>query len=128
MVLCLFFFLMIRLPPRSTRTDTLFPYTTLFLSQGDHLRDRPEHRIELRKRTAADDRDPSLQNIVERRQKPAQKFIRGNGVGPVDDLDERSVEINEQARAIEKRRGWTRKDARIGTDRHQTPFAVIDSG
>src|SRR3546814_11877100 len=26
------FFLMIRLPPRSTRTDTLFPYTTLFRS------------------------------------------------------------------------------------------------
>src|SRR3546814_15632164 len=36
-VLCLFlvytlFFLMIRRPPRSTRTDTLFPYTTLFRS------------------------------------------------------------------------------------------------
>src|SRR3546814_12628120 len=31
-----FFFLMIRRPPRSTRTDTLFPYTTLFRS----------HRIE----------------------------------------------------------------------------------
>src|SRR3546814_9537050 len=28
----LFFFLMIRPPPRSTRTDTLFPYTTLFRS------------------------------------------------------------------------------------------------
>src|SRR3546814_11564111 len=28
------FFLMIRRPPRSTRTDTLFPYTTLFRSQG----------------------------------------------------------------------------------------------
>src|SRR3546814_5342402 len=31
------FFLMIRRPPRSTRTDTLFPYTTLFrsaLAQG----------------------------------------------------------------------------------------------
>src|SRR3546814_14467371 len=30
---------MIRRPPRSTRTDTLFPYTTLFRSQravGDH--------------------------------------------------------------------------------------------
>src|SRR3546814_3958737 len=25
---------MIRLPPRSTRTDTLFPYTTLFRSAG----------------------------------------------------------------------------------------------
>src|SRR3546814_10155967 len=31
MCLC-FFFLMIRRPPRSTRTDTLFPYTTLFRS------------------------------------------------------------------------------------------------
>src|SRR3546814_17394377 len=27
------FFFMIRRPPRSTRTDTLFPYTTLFRSQ-----------------------------------------------------------------------------------------------
>src|SRR3546814_20805986 len=26
------FFLMVRRPPRSTRTDTLFPYTTLFRS------------------------------------------------------------------------------------------------
>src|SRR3546814_2484337 len=33
---CLFFFfLMIRRPPRSTRTDTLFPYTTLFRSLGE---------------------------------------------------------------------------------------------
>src|SRR3546814_19297954 len=31
-----FFFLMIRLPPRSTRTDTLFPYTTLFRSPHSH--------------------------------------------------------------------------------------------
>src|SRR3546814_2782359 len=29
---------MIRRPPRSTRTDTLFPYTTLFRSRGDLLR------------------------------------------------------------------------------------------
>src|SRR3546814_9802523 len=28
------FFLMLRRPPRSTRTDTLFPYTTLFRSAG----------------------------------------------------------------------------------------------
>src|SRR3546814_7190476 len=33
MVLFGFFFLMIRRPPRSTRTDTLFPYTTLFRSR-----------------------------------------------------------------------------------------------
>src|SRR3546814_14947680 len=36
MYLCRFslFFLMLRRPPRSTRTDTLFPYTTLFRSAG----------------------------------------------------------------------------------------------
>src|SRR3546814_6616928 len=33
-VLLLFFVLMIRRPPRSTLTDTLFPYTTLFRSEG----------------------------------------------------------------------------------------------
>src|SRR3546814_18713684 len=32
----LIFVLMIRLPPRSTRTDTLFPYTTLFRSIVAH--------------------------------------------------------------------------------------------
>src|SRR3546814_10522340 len=31
---------MIRRPPRSTRTDTLFPYTTLFRSARDHARHR----------------------------------------------------------------------------------------
>src|SRR3546814_10178718 len=39
----LFFFLLIRRPPRSTRTDTLFPYTTLFrllvLEQGKVARE-----------------------------------------------------------------------------------------
>src|SRR3546814_19853381 len=41
--LFLFFFLMIRRPPRSTRTDTLFPYTTLFRSAADRYAaaDRP---------------------------------------------------------------------------------------
>src|SRR3546814_6589841 len=31
-IVIILFFLMIRRPPRSTRTDTLFPYTTLFRS------------------------------------------------------------------------------------------------
>src|SRR3546814_18934879 len=34
MFLYFFFFLMIRRPPRSTRTYTLFPYTTLFRSSS----------------------------------------------------------------------------------------------
>src|SRR3546814_6259091 len=39
---------MIRRPPRSTRTDTLFPYTTLFRSLGDifpDARDSPDVRL-----------------------------------------------------------------------------------
>src|SRR3546814_18831080 len=33
---------MLRRPPRSTRTDTLFPYTTLFRSLREELGDRAE--------------------------------------------------------------------------------------
>src|SRR3546814_2552648 len=33
--MCCIFFLMIRRPPRSTRTDTLFPYTALFRSAAE---------------------------------------------------------------------------------------------
>src|SRR3546814_11745795 len=38
------FFLMIRRPPRSTRTDTLFPYTTLFRSPMTPARPRVKAR------------------------------------------------------------------------------------
>src|SRR3546814_2039767 len=61
----LVFFLMIRRPPRSTRTDTLFPYTTLFRSLdralGELLLDRLQRRARTRdaaralKRRAGDD-------------------------------------------------------------------------
>src|SRR3546814_4560352 len=37
MFVIVIFFLMIRRPPRSTRTDTLFPYTTLFRSIAVHM-------------------------------------------------------------------------------------------
>src|SRR3546814_2988575 len=44
LICCVFivFFLMIRRPPRSTRTDTLFPYTTLFRSM-----ERPAEALRL---------------------------------------------------------------------------------
>src|SRR3546814_19356146 len=41
------FFLMIRRPPRSTRTDTLFPYTTLFRSQVGVQLGEPPQEIDL---------------------------------------------------------------------------------
>src|SRR3546814_4816425 len=62
----MFFFLMIRRPPRSTRTDTLFPYTTLFRSQAppDRARDdgylRPARRADRHVRIHEGDADARL--------------------------------------------------------------------
>src|SRR3546814_4474753 len=47
-----FFFLMIRRPPRSTRTDTLFPYTTLFRSCGNAADGHGGRRLRLRRHVA----------------------------------------------------------------------------
>src|SRR3546814_8492973 len=44
----MFFFLRKRRPPRSTRTDTLFPYTTLFRSTLIPVRRRAATFVELR--------------------------------------------------------------------------------
>src|SRR3546814_10088905 len=75
---------MIRRPPRSTRTDTLFPYTTLFRStighadgEGDHRgergpgevrllsRHRPHDRIHLpRTRARSEEHTSELQSLM----------------------------------------------------------------
>src|SRR3546814_2910805 len=44
-MLYIFFFLRLRQPPRSTRTDTLFPYTSLFRSEGHTI---PPHTVNYR--------------------------------------------------------------------------------
>src|SRR3546814_13255980 len=53
---CIFFFVMTRRPPRSTRTDTLFPYTSLFRSLPLHRtrRGRPGHSRGDRRRPRRD--------------------------------------------------------------------------
>src|SRR3546814_14485624 len=42
---------MIRRPPRSTRTDTLFPYTTLFRSGGKAGKKATQRNAQLRSRS-----------------------------------------------------------------------------
>src|SRR3546814_5334258 len=61
----IFFFLMIRRPPRSTRTDTLFPYTTLFRSEQRHL-DRQAHVwfAQLRLHGAVCERDHAVDHAL----------------------------------------------------------------
>src|SRR3546814_7526178 len=74
--LYIFYFLMIRRPPRSTRTDTLFPYPTLFRSRFQrafgllHLVDQfvESHRLSLFMRLrAASRRRRALFSPVRRR-------------------------------------------------------------
>src|SRR3546814_16705507 len=60
-ILC-FFFLMIRRPPRSTRTDTLFPYTTLFRSDGRVVSARRTVRVKRRNSLAVG--VDELRNVV----------------------------------------------------------------
>src|SRR3546814_3170492 len=57
------FFLMIRRPPRSTRTDTLFPYTTLFRS-----RDQPQIFVTAMILDEVDDLAPRIPFLVEQLQ------------------------------------------------------------
>src|SRR3546814_12417884 len=63
-------FLMIQRPPRSTRTDTLFPYTTLFRSQS-------------RDRTTWD--DPSKRSVTEAAAKYTESQLDGMVSGDVRD-------------------------------------------
>src|SRR3546814_3853736 len=71
---------MIRRPPRSTRTDTLFPYTTLFRSQGRH-HIRPYAGRRLGSAFQHGLRLPAVRFTLFRQQfPPAQHFPHGGAV------------------------------------------------
>src|SRR3546814_16408121 len=83
-----FFFLMIRRPPRTTRTDTLFPYTTLFRSplRTEHFQQcvydivalfGPDRRAFL-PRAAADHRAAGRAQILT---KPAGRALSESSLG-----------------------------------------------
>src|SRR3546814_9181030 len=80
---------MIRRPPRSTRTDTLFPYTTLFRSDDFGFDDRAARflRAEIGARQEDHaDREPVGQRLVSR---------RGDRI-----VEERGRQIEMQPRAV----------------------------
>src|SRR3546814_13756695 len=98
---CIVFFLMIRLPPRSTRTDTRFPYTTLFRSARRRSANadagsRPvcsaiaQPRLVLAEVGRAADLLLQLQDAVD------QRFGRRRAAGyvDVDRLDRKSTRLN----------------------------------
>src|SRR3546814_6462578 len=59
------FFLIIRRPPISTRTDTLFPYTTLFRSQADEAsRQTPSEQSRVKNARAAQSQLRVIETVV----------------------------------------------------------------
>src|SRR3546814_11060387 len=98
-----FFFLMIRRPPRSTRPDTLFPYTTLFRSpQPDHDHgDGPRLEAQRAARPAARPRRVLrlVSPFVGARVGPRPSS--GSGRGPHGELDEpRSEEHTSELQSL----------------------------
>src|SRR3546814_1465530 len=75
---------MIRLPPRSTRTDTLFPYTTLFRSV----------------RAALDLAGPTRQNSELQITPPARSLASTKREGPLFDHARSFPKVQEPVRAI----------------------------
>src|SRR3546814_10967099 len=78
------FFLMIRRPPRSTRTDTLFPYTTLFRSA---------------RYVARGSREPPLQPANGRAEQRHMLIEQGAGIEVVAVTDDLAGAVPAQQRA-----------------------------
>src|SRR3546814_9130974 len=86
---------MIRRPPRSTRTDTLFPYTTLFRSGGHH-RLRAARRLAGR---GAGERSLLSRRIVGREDEREGRALREAG-RPVPAADRRSEEHTSELQSL----------------------------
>src|SRR3546814_16383376 len=93
-VSCSFCFLMIRPPPRSTRTYTLFPNTTLFRSAGEH---RQRNAAILRPGQVEEARELDLSLELERQR---------DGDDPFDDLVEDEGGGGDQQAEAEVGRTW----------------------
>src|SRR3546814_12647344 len=94
---------MIRPPPRSTRTDTLFPYTTLFRSLEGNVGHQPlPHRLDLivdRAGAAPLETDHELRDdagiveIEDRLERIAHRAIP-HVIDHADDRDRKSTRLN----------------------------------
>src|SRR3546814_20181996 len=100
-MLCVFlFFLVLRRPPRSTRTDTLFPYTTLFRSRqrvGDAGDVDREGRLQVGDRGVAQGRRLGQETSVGNHHVEAPEALDGLRDGRVERgpvADRKSTRLN----------------------------------
>src|SRR3546814_3434931 len=100
---------MIRRPPRSTRTDTLFPYTTLFrslleqcfvaeaeIAETKHFREFRERFVRHRsgRSTAFGSRGSSTRSPASIRQSSHQPLVGRSGISSVQQADRKSTRLN----------------------------------
>src|SRR3546814_11516957 len=115
-----FLFLRIRRPPRSTRTDTRFPYTTLFRSTGEQISMLERRAMEAERYTT--DRyvaaylSERVGEVVEARITGVLNFgffatvegIGGDGLAPARDLGREYFRYDETAQQLVGDRKSTR--------------------
>src|SRR3546814_16332187 len=117
---------MIRRPPRSTRTDTLFPYTTLFRSH-DHRLDQPRavgHRRDVAEASGrhADHREL---DDVEETDMAAIAVLKPGTVDPVDEYDEADQQEGDAQPRVQS--GHNRPPAPAAPHGELTPHAPGNS-
>src|SRR3546814_15231339 len=108
---------MIRRPPRSTRTDTLFPYTTLFRSYGEIVADEKVSEAQLALEPLHQVQDLRLHRDVERRGRlVANQELRvaGQSAGDGDALALPAGELVRELRAVRRRQPHLRSEERRG--------------
>src|SRR3546814_11392758 len=129
------FFVMIRRPTRSTRYDTLFPYTTLFRSDHENAEEGHHPRHGAPAVAGDDDRHQDLEHVADRAEtaigdRPRLGHVRGDDLlGAVARITKRSGE----ARSEERRGGqecdspcryrrspYTEKKTRTLVNKHNT--------
>src|SRR3546814_10018639 len=117
---------MIRRPPRSTRTDTLFPYTTLVRSHGQPPRQWAEldvgfaHELEAEAAEAIEDRGEAEEEtrLISRVGAPEEK---GEDREHENALQPRLVELARVARQV----AGAREDDRPGHGRRPAPQLAV---
>src|SRR3546814_16266061 len=111
---------MIRRPPRSTRTDTLFPYTTLFRSRNAARQsDRPRADGEARRQ--GDGRSgPRRRDRADRKRRGLEFGRRSGGLLRVESGGDQPCQ-GRGAAAVDKRRARQRGVPRPHRNRDATP-------
>src|SRR3546814_8361842 len=118
---------MIRRPPRSTRTDTLFPYTTLFRSKPDLMKDEADRYLG-RRGPVIDRRSREKANSKLRRWNNLRGLASGNLRRSLVGVDTKIVDVpamaGDRQREISRTRADVENDVTLG-ERHMVDETEI---